>query len=280
MVERLKEAIQKARERREASGAPAASAPRPAAPTQTSLPVETETAWNRLKLVAPSPSHLKRERIVSLSRSDPAYAAFDILRTRILKVCRDQNWVRIGIVSPTKGCGKSLVAANLAFSISRQTEYRVALLDMDLRAPRLAAMLGVEEDADITAFLRGEASIDETFTRLHENLAVAVNTKIERNPSELMQSAACARAFDLLVTSLRPNIALFDLPPMLTLDDSIGILPSLDAVLLVAASGSTTAKEIDDCERTIVASTQFLGVVLNKCEDTGTEPYLYGYESD
>ena len=98
--------------------------------------------WGALDEFTLDVAHLTRTRGVSYQKNDPAHVVFDVLRTRLLKVCKDNSWSRIAITSPTRGCGKTFVAANLAFSLARQAECRTVLIDMDLRLPELASTLG------------------------------------------------------------------------------------------------------------------------------------------
>jgi len=83
-------------------------------------------------------------------------------------------------------------------------------------------------------------------------------------------------AMDYMHKTLRPDIVIVDMPPMLATDDVIAFLPNIDAMLLVAAAGTTIMKEIDDCERELSERTNVMGVVLNKC-DYIPENYGYGY---
>ena len=54
-----------------------------------------------------------------------------------------RKWKVLGVTSPTPRCGKTLTAINLAFSIARQLNKSVALVDMDLQRPQIAKCLGV-----------------------------------------------------------------------------------------------------------------------------------------
>jgi len=87
--------------------------------------------------------HLIRNRLISATREDPAHVAFDVLRTKLVATLRARGWHRVAITSATPDCGKSFVAANLAISLSRQSGLRTVLMDMDLRRPSLATMLGI-----------------------------------------------------------------------------------------------------------------------------------------
>ena len=80
--------------------------------------------WEALSRFALDPRHLARNRVISAGRTDPAHVAFNVLRTRILRALKARGWSRIGITSPSQGCGKTFVASNLALSLSRQASCR------------------------------------------------------------------------------------------------------------------------------------------------------------
>lgn len=105
--------------------------------------------WERFRSVTLDPRHLARRRLISAGREDPAYVTFDVLRTRLLQALKARGWSRVAITSPTKGCGKTFVSSNLAFSLAR-TSRRIALMDMDLRIPSLATVLGVRGRCSIS----------------------------------------------------------------------------------------------------------------------------------
>ena len=61
---------------------------------------------------------------------------------------------------------------------------------------------------------------------------------------------------------------------MLATDDVLAILPSTDAIILVAAAGQTSMADIDLCEKELSLHSKFGGLVLNK---TRYLPDRYGY---
>src|SRR3974390_1752623 len=85
----------------------------------------------RFNEVTISLEELERHRIVAHNAADPRSRAFDMLRTQVLQTMDKQNWRFLAITSPTAGCGKSVVAVNLALSIARQPERSALLIDMD-----------------------------------------------------------------------------------------------------------------------------------------------------
>jgi Mrp family chromosome partitioning ATPase len=187
---------------------------------------------------------------------------------------RQNKWTSIGITSPTAGCGKSTVAANLAFSLSHQVDCRTVMIDFDLRRPAVAKTLGMRDAPVIEDFLAGRKGIDETFVRFGHNIAIGANSRTVMHASELLQSGTAKAALAAMQNRLNPDVVLYDLPPMLAHDDVLAFAPLVDCTLIVTASEITTAAEADLCEYELSQRTKVLGVVLNKCRYT---PEKYGY---
>ncbi len=246
-------------------------------PQASGLGLRTEAqvaaAWARIETVRLEPKHLARQRIICFDRRHPAHMAFDQLRTRMLQVLDRQRLVRVGVTSPTKGCGKTFVTANLAFSLARQPSRRTVALDCDLRLPALVKALGVPGRRDIQAMFAGEVAPEAHLLRPRANLAVGVNTQPSLDAAELLQDPMTGAVLDRIQAELAPDVMLVDLPPMLLSDDVIGILPRLDALILVVGGGITLPEEIDRCSRLMGAFGPFLGVVMNRAEDAHQVPY-------
>ncbi len=282
MVERLKKAIDKARAHREQvlAGAVAPSVSpeeRPRSPVEATAPADPSPSWAALEEVTLDVAHLKRRRIVSYQKNHPAHVVFDVLRTRLLKVFKDNGWSRLAITSPTRGCGKTFVAANLALSLARQAECRTVLIDMDLKLPELAETFGLSTQRSIEWYLTGQTQPEAYFRRIGPNLALGLNTERVRDSAELIQEERTAQTLARMHKLYRPDAVIYDLPPLLVSDDATGFLPQVDCVLLIAAAGQTKATEIEECERLLGETTNFLGVLLNKCEAKTSDPYQYGY---
>lgn len=224
-----------------------------------------EIAWASLEELDPAPSTTFRSRIVTIDRSDPAHAPFDMMRTRVLQSLRQNNWTSIAITSPTASCGKSLVALNLAFSLAHQQDCRTLLVDLNLKRPQIGKMLDVDGQTSMEDFLKGDAQIHDVFRRYGDNLAVGTNHQPVQFSAELLQSLEAARILQDLRVRMGPDVILYDLPPMLSSDDVTAFLPNVDCAILVAAAEHSTFAEVDRCERYLSERTNMLGVVLNKC---------------
>ncbi|MCO5062897.1 MAG: P-loop NTPase [Rhizobiaceae bacterium] len=248
------------------------SAPAPVHPLPVARPLDGQ--WTNLPSWAPDQRLLKQNRVVTLDHSDPARGSFDMLRTKILQEMRQNGWKTIGITSPTAACGKSTVSANLAFSLSHQTDCRSVLIDLDLRRPSIGKTMGMTQTPSIEDFLTGNAGINDTFVRFGSNLAIAANSRPVTHASELLQGAAAKSALASMQSRLAPDVVLYDLPPMLAFDDVLAFAPSVDCALIITAAEMTTGAEVDLCEYELSQRTKVLGVVLNKCRYT---PEKYGY---
>ena len=219
--------------------------------------------------------HLERQRIVSYAMTDPCHYAFNLLRTKIFKAMKAHGWSSLAVLSPTAGCGKTTVSLNLALTMARQAGCRTVLIDLDLKKSAMAKVLGAQAKSSIGHYLEGKAEAEECFIQITDNLFVGINSHAVKFSSEVMQDQ---RLNDFLVKMrelLRPNVIIFDLPPLLSSDDAIAFLPRVDCSLLVIAAGKTTATEVDECERQAIAAGNYLGVVLNKCHIGSTEYYQY-----
>lgn len=284
-MEHIKNALKKAGVLGETIGtvAPLPKAERKLPLKEVTAPLEGENSLAEekrrpvnLRQVSIDTKHLERKRIVSKSMDDPNHIAFNLLRTRVRQTMADNKWKSLAITSPTPGCGKTMVTLNLAFSLSRNPGLKTVVIDLDLRRSSIAPTLNLEPDRSIAQFLLGRADDPrDCFVQADPNLFLGLNSGHTPASSELLQSPKMLDLLDFVERELSPEIILFDLPPMKSSDDALGFLPRADTSLLVVASGTTTTKEVDECEMQISELDKLLGIVLNKCEDAQTEDYYY-----
>ena len=219
---------------------------------------------------------LQSQRIVCYDGKDQRSRPYDMLRTQVLQSMEANGWKVLGVTSPTPGCGKTLTAINLGFSVARQPDRSVVLMDLDLQRPRLSRYFGIATQNEGTlGVLRERAALrDVTMPiRAGNQGVVLIPTAGTEESAELMSS----RQMGNLLRDLRNDyqIVILDLPPILSSDDVIALLPQIDCVLLIAAVGLTKASEVEECVRHLQSS-QLIRVVLNKATDTDST--YYGYD--
>ncbi len=204
-----------------------------------------------------------RRRKVAATR-EAAVQAFDLLRTQFLQGVRSKEMKRVAVSAPASGNGTTFTAVNLARSLSRVPGCKTVLLDLNLRNPGIADMIGVSAEGNTDEFLTGEISFFQHVVRYNEGLALGLSRSARPNASDLLQSGLVAGAVDEMVHLLKPDVVLLDLPPILEYDDLSAVLPHVDGVLLVTDGTSTQTKEIEECERLITKRSKLMGVVLNR----------------
>jgi protein-tyrosine kinase len=272
-MERLQAALEKARAQRE-SRQPSSSVPAKSGGVAKPTPNPASGPWDEIPIRTWDRAHLARQRVVAMGNG-PDTNAVDMLRTRVVQLMRQNDWKRVAVTSPDKSAGKSTTCCNLLASLSRQADRRTILFDLDMRRPALAKILGCTGDENFAAVLEGRIPFHQQALRFSEGTAVALNYRPEANPSEILLSDRTAAVLDEIEKTYRPDIMIFDMPPMLVTDDTIAFLKNVDCAIVVVGAETTTIDQVDVCEKEIAAQTNVLGVVLNKCRHLESG---YGYD--
>jgi protein-tyrosine kinase len=220
-------------------------------------------------------AYLESKRVVSHDIIDGRSKSFDMLRTQVLQSMDLKSWQFIGVTSPTPGCGKTMVSVNLALSIARQPHRSVLLVDLDLQRPEVANTLGVKPEAGVIQVLEGKKELHEALVRIHvrnDSALVLPCANSTVRSSAWMASQSMTSLLQDIKRDFRGWTVIVDLPPVLTSDDVITVLPQLDCVLFVAAIGTTTIAEIKECNKHL-QSTSIVRVVANKAENIPSTYY-------
>ena len=222
-------------------------------------------------------AHLQLKRIIAHNHMDAQAVAFDMLRTQVLQSMDAKAWRVLGITSPSPGCGKSVTAVNLAMSIARLHEKSVFVIDLDLRKPQVANTLGLKPREGIMSVLENRSTLSDAIIQAHIRdcrMTVLPAESRASRPSDWMTSSSMSGVLQQIKEDYQSSIIIVDLPPVLSSDDVLAILPRLDCVVLVAAVGTTTIAEIkDSCKH--LQSTEIVRVVLNKVPRSKSAYYYY-----
>jgi protein-tyrosine kinase len=214
-------------------------------------------------------AHLQSRRMIAYDGKDPRSRSFDMLRTQVLRSMDLKGWKILAITSPTPRSGKTLTAINLALSIARQSERQVLLVDMDLRKPQIASCLGLVADGGVLSVLEGHASL--TCAIIQARVGNCKFDVLPTNPSSHSSDLMSSRAMSALLQDMRghgqSHVVILDLPPLLAGNEAIAILPQVDCVLPVAAVGTSTIAEFEECNKHL-QSTDVVQFVLNKAPES------------
>ena len=222
-------------------------------------------------------SLLRSNRIVAHDSADLCTKPYDMLRTQVLQAMDLKDWKILAVTSPTPQCGKTLTAINLALSMARQSERSVLLVDMDLQRPRIASALGLSGTEGVLGVLGGSVALREAIIQARigsHSLMVLPAEAPTSNSSEWMSSRAMSTMIQQIKMDYQSRIVILDLPPILSGDDVIALLPQVDGVLLVAAVGTSTLAQIEECNKHL-QSAGVVRLVLNKVPERNLKYQYY-----
>ncbi|MGY2002833.1 polysaccharide biosynthesis tyrosine autokinase [Blastococcus sp. SYSU DS1024] len=211
------------------------------------------------------------------SRSGNA-EAFRQLRTNLQFLDVDQP-PRVIMVSSAAGAeGKTTLAVNLAVTLA-EGGHRVALVDSDLRHPRVVEYLGLSDGAGLTSVLAGTAELDDVLQSYDNGrLAVLGAGSIPPNPSELLASGKLLGVVDRLRAT--HDFVVFDTPPLLPVADGSAVAVAMDGVLLAVRQGKTRQDELERAAAVLDrVGARRLGVVLTHAPASAL-PQASGYQGE
>lgn len=221
----------------------------------------------------------KRPLITALEPHAPRVEAFRVLRTNMQFVDVDSTDKVYVVTSSLPSEGKTTTACNLAITLT-QAGNRVALVECDLRRPKVAGVLDLDSAIGVTTILVGKVSVDDAVQKHGETgLEVITSGPIPPNPAELLQSQSMAQ----LLTELREryDIVILDAPPLLPVTDAALLTSQADGALVVVRHGKTTRDQLKGAlERLEQVDGTVLGTVLNMVpvrRRQGGAGYGYGY---
>lgn len=150
----------------------------------------------------------------------------------------------IVLTSPDIGDGKTSVATNLAVSLAR-TGRRVALIDGDLRRPRLHDVFDLDTDRGLASLLLDGEPIEElpeTAIMRPAGVDGLFVLPTAAASGEKVSALLHSDRMSALIRRLRDeyDIVLIDTPPMAVLSDARVLAALADGVLLVFRAGKTT----------------------------------------
>jgi len=181
------------------------------------------------------------------------------------------------LTSSMSGEGKSFISANLARSFALQ-EKKVALLEFDLRRPKLAERFGIKPKHGLTHFLIGRSSVNELPISVTEDgfLHLFASGPIPPNPSELLVKEKMDELFDYLEKHY--DVIVIDTPPYGIVADAQLMKDRVDVTLIVTRFRYTIREQVheieDWCRTNIFPNT---AIIFNGIRSKGYYGYKYGY---
>lgn len=225
--------------------------------------------------IALDPLAKKRPLLVAADARDPRAEAFRSLRTNVKFLALGEGSMALTVTSAGPGEGKSTMAANLAIAFA-ESGARVALIDADLRLPRIADYFSFEGGVGLTEVLIGRAAASETLQHWGRGaLFILPAGTIPPNPAELLGSSAMTALLHDLKAAF--DIIIIDSPPVGLVTDAAVLARQTEGAILVAAAGKTRGTRLADAETTIErVGAKVLGTVVTMLPTKGVDRTAYG----
>ncbi len=183
--------------------------------------------------------------IIQENSTDSFTELVRLIRTNLLFVLDSPEKKVINMVSSVSGEGKTFVTINLAMSLA-MLDKKVLVIGLDIRKPKLAAYLNVDNSTGITMYLSGHLGKDKLIkpSGIHPNLSVISSGPIPPNPNELLAKPS----LDKLIAELREQFdyIVIDTAPILVVSDSFSLNRVADVNIYVVRADFTPKKNIED----------------------------------
>ena len=216
--------------------------------------------------------------------------SFRALRANLQYLAVNRSLRTMLVTSPAPGQGKTTVCANIAIALA-QSGVSVAVLDADLRRPKLGELFGIPPSRPgLTTALVGTKEISEVVSHVdlpdvgraigEQNLsgnqvAVVASGRLPPNPSELVGSPRMQQVIGELSGVFDQVIV--DSPPMLLVADSLELAQHVDGVIVVVRLKEVTADDVKELR----ALADRLGITLVGAVVTDVPARsAYGYSHD
>jgi succinoglycan biosynthesis transport protein ExoP len=195
-----------------------------------------------------------------LSDKAPVAEAYRQLRTRVL--APDPGLPRsLLVASPVAGDGKTTTACYLAAALAR-AHRRVALVEGDMRHPRLARVMGLPGRAGLVDVLSKRMDLNSAMQPWDQrHLHVLTAGEPTSQPSELLASQTMVDLMKELHRSY--EFVIVDSPPITTFTDAEILSTLVDNVLLVLRyAGTPEARAEEAVHNLSLVNARMLGAVI------------------
>jgi len=200
-----------------------------------------------------------------------------LLALRLKNQREKRKLKKLLITSTMPDEGKSLIAANLAVTLSRSKHLKTLLVECDLRRPTLANVLIGRAVPGLSEYLQGNITLSQAVYETEPSGFCFLPAGFPPvNPLELIQSSKFQKLLEQMSATF--DWILIDSPPVLPLADTSALMRMTDGVLMVAREGVTEKKPLQKAIETIDAA-QLLGIVLNGSTNMDHENYYQAYTS-
>jgi capsular exopolysaccharide synthesis family protein len=180
--------------------------------------------------------------ILGLPPKDPLSETYSAAAAVLRGYLAERDFRTVAVTSARAGEGKTTVAANLAVALARKG-LSVALVDADLRSPRLHEAFAIDNSQGLSTYLMGadEPNFFMSATDV-PTLFLLPSGPTEDLPGELLESSRMA---DLLrALRERYDVVVCDAPPVRGVGEAVTLARLVDTNVWVVRSGASDRRTL------------------------------------
>jgi len=207
----------------------------------------------------------------------PVATEFHRLYTRLAKLEVQRKPSVILVTSARRGEGKTTTSACLAQVAAAHSKKKVAVVDCDLRKPRLHRLFGLSQRVGLADALTNLLPLSSVLKNTElPNLKLVTSGRGIGVPTALFESSV----FKDILGELRANfdLVIVDTAPVLPVSDAFLIAGHCDGVILVILAGRTPVEVVGRASNLLSeGGANVLGAVINNADEVLPYYYDYGY---
>lgn len=185
----------------------------------------------------------------------------------------------IMVSSAVPGEGKTFTSVNLAFSMARERDLRVVLIDGDVVKPQVSRMFGIEEERGLLDALADSGTDAERLILSTDipNLSVLPAGTRTDQATELLASSRMATVLNDLARRDPSRLILFDSSPLLLTTESRALTSIAGQIVVVVRAGHTPQEVVLDALSYLPENAHAF-LILNQSVEAGESgSHYYGY---
>ncbi len=221
--------------------------------------------YSQSRTVHLDPGFIAQNRCLAYLDDVSETEAYRVLRSQVLQRTRGSASNTIMVTSALQGEGKTLTSINLAFSLAREFQHTVLLVDGDLRKQSIHKYMGCAGEKGLIDYLVDGSPVRELITWPGiEKMTLISGGRSYQESAEIFGSPRMKELISDMKERYPERYILFDIPAILTAADAHTFAPLVDQVIVVVRAGKTP---VDDVKKAIrfLPKEKILGFVLNRC---------------
>jgi non-specific protein-tyrosine kinase len=215
----------------------------------------------KVKLV---PEIASANRCIAFADKPQVVDAYKVLRTQILQKMQLLGGNTLMVTSALPGDGKTTTAINLAFTMAKEFQQTVLLVDCDLQQQDVHKQLGYKSDRGLIDYLLDDCPVSELFTWPSiEKISVVSGGRLIRESSELLGSPRMKELVSDMKLRYPERFVIFDMQSISAGADALVFAQLVDHIIMVVQEGKTPVSEIKRSVE-MLPEDKLLGMMLNR----------------